>query len=89
MTGKERARIRKDAHSLEPIFQVGKGDIGENLIDAVDKALTKRELIKMSVLETSELSAKEAAERLAEETGAEVIRVIGRRFVLYRQNPEE
>ena len=55
----------------------------------MDGALNKRELIKISVLETSELSTKEAAEQLAKRTGAEVIQCIGRKFVLYRQKPEE
>ena len=55
----------------------------------MDEALTKRELIKLAVLETSALSAKDASTQLAEALGAEVIQCIGRKFVLYRQKPEE
>jgi RNA-binding protein len=55
----------------------------------VDEALTKRELIKLAVLETSSLSAKDAANSLAETLGADVIQCIGRKFVLYRKKPEE
>ncbi len=89
MTGAERAVFRKTANTLKPIFQIGKEDIGENQINSVDEALTKRELIKIAVLETSTLSAKEAAGTLAEALGAEVIQCIGRKFVLYREKPEE
>ena len=89
MTGKERAELRKQANQLTAIFQIGKDNITEPLVEAVDAALKKRELIKLSVLETSELSAKEAAAQLAEATGAEVIQCIGRKLVLYRQKEEE
>ncbi len=89
MTGKERADLRKQANTLTAIFQIGKDNITEPLIEAVDTALKKRELIKLSVLETSELSAKEAAEQLAGATGAEVIQCIGRKLVLYREKEEE
>lgn len=89
MTGKERAELRKQANSLTAIFQIGKENITEPLVEAVDAALKKRELIKLSVLETSELSAKEAAEQLAAQTQAEVVQCIGRKFVLYREKEEE
>ena len=89
MTGKERAVFRKQANTLAAIFQIGKDNITDTLVEAVDAALKKRELIKLSVLETSELSAKEAASILAEATGAEVIQCIGRKLVLYRKKEEE
>ena len=59
------------------------------MIEAVDSALEKRELIKISVLETSELTARDAAEFLSVATGAEVIQCIGRKFVLYRKSEEK
>lgn len=86
---KERAKLRGFANSLTPIFQIGKGDVTPTLIAAVDAALVKRELIKLSVLETSSLSARAAGELLAKETGAELVLSIGRKFVLYRENPEQ
>lgn len=89
MTGKERAEFRKQANTLSAIFQIGKENITAPMIEAVDAALKKRELIKLSVLETSELSAREAAQQLSEATGAEIIQCIGRKFVLYRENEEE
>lgn len=89
MTGKERAEWRKQANTLPAIFQIGKDNITPALVEGVDAALKKRELIKLSVLETSELSAREAAQALADELGADIIQCIGRKFVLYREKPEE
>ena len=69
--------------------QVGKGGISDTLIKQVDDALRARELIKMRVLETAPAFAREIAHELAEQTGSEVVQVIGTRFVLYRRNPKE
>ena len=88
MKGKERAEFRKQANTLDPIFQIGKADIGDAMIDAIDGALEKRELIKISVLDTSGLTARDAAELLSAATGAEVIQCLGRKFVLYRKREE-
>ena len=89
LTSKQRAFLRGIAQRYETIGQVGKGGISENLINATADALRKRELIKLRVLDNCELSAREAAEALAEATGADVVQVIGSRFVLYKPDPEE
>ncbi|MBO4292157.1 MAG: YhbY family RNA-binding protein [Lachnospiraceae bacterium] len=89
MTGAQRAEKRKEANTLQPIFQIGKGDIGENLVHSVDEALEKRELIKLSVLQTAGISAKDAAENIAAATHAEVIQCIGHKFVLYRESEKK
>ena len=89
MTSKERAALRAQANSLEVLFHVGKGGIGETLIAQTDDALRARELIKLKVLtETSPVSVREAADELAAATNAEVVQVIGGVMVLYRYNPE-
>ena len=91
LTSKQRATLRSMANSMDPIMQVGKNGIGEELITSVDNALEARELFKMSALETSPYTAREAADALAEETGADVVSVVGRKFVLYRpskKNPK-
>ncbi|MDO4494090.1 MAG: YhbY family RNA-binding protein [Clostridia bacterium] len=89
MTGKERAGWRKLANTLSPIFQIGKSDIGDAMVDAIDAALEKRELIKISVLDTAGISARDAAEMLSAALNAEVIQCIGRRFVLYRESQDK
>ena len=88
LTSKQRAILRKEAQSLDVVFQVGKGEIDETLVRSTLECLDARELIKMRVLESSPYSAKEAAVLLAEKTGAESVQVIGSRFVLYKQKKE-
>lgn len=89
LTSKQRAQLRKFANQTETIFQIGKGGIGEQLTKQIADALRSRELIKLHVLDTCEFSPKEAAKVLAERTESEVVFVIGRRFVLYKSNPEK
>ena len=89
MTSKERARLRGLANKIEPLFQVGKGGVGETLIKQTDDALTARELIKLRVLlETAPDKPKEIASELAKATDSEVIGVIGGSIILYRYNEE-
>ncbi len=88
LNSKQRAELRGMANSLEPIFQVGKGGINDQLIRQVDETLEKRELIKLTALETSPQSSRQAADMLGEATGADVVQVIGRKFVLYRKSKE-
>ena len=89
LTSKQRAFLRGLANSLETILIVGKGEITDNTIMQADTALTAREIIKCKRLETCALSARECAELLAEKCGADVVQVIGSKFVLYRPNPDE
>lgn len=84
MTSKQRAYLRGLASREDTIMQIGKGGISEALIATVSDALEARELIKLRVLENSEESPRSAAETLAAATGAEVVTVIGTKFVLYR-----
>ena len=89
MTGKQRAYLRGLANGLETIIHIGKGGITEAVVKQTEEALAARELIKGRVLEASLLTAREACDQLAEAVGAEGVQVIGSRFVLFRQNPEE
>ena len=84
MTSKERAALRAQANSLEPLFQVGKGGVTEAVIDSVSAALKARELVKGRVLENSMLTAREACDELSALTRSEQVQVIGTKFVLYR-----
>ena len=86
LTSKQRAQLRGLANGIDTIVQVGKDGIGENLVKQVNDALEARELIKGRVLENSMLTAREAAEELAGKARAEVVQVIGTKFVLYRQS---
>lgn len=77
------------ANGIDPIMQIGKGGISDNLIKTVSDALEAKELIKMKVLENSAESAKSAAEELACATNSDVVCVVGTKFVLYRQSSKE
>lgn len=88
ITSKQRAALRSMANSIETILQVGKGGVGEALVRQTEDALRARELIKMRVLETAPLSAREAAQKLAAAADADIVQVIGSRFVLYRKNED-
>ena len=86
ITSKQRAYLRGLAQSCPAIMQIGKGGVSENLVKTVSDALEARELIKLSVLENCDYSARDMAEELAQATGAEVVAVIGRKVVLYRES---
>ena len=89
ISSKQRSFLRGLANPLEPIFQVGRGGLGENMIQAVSDALDARELIKIRVLKNSAEDARTVASELAEATNADVIQVIGQNIILYRRNAEE
>ena len=80
LTSKQRAFLRGMANGIDAIFQVGKNGVTPELRDTVFNALEARELVKITML-----GAREAAEMLASRTGAEVVQVIGNKFVLYKQ----
>lgn len=89
LTSKQRAYLRGIAAEYDTIFQIGKGGVTEAVCKEIGEALRKRELIKLRVLDNSGWTAREAADTVAEQTGAEVVQVIGSRFVLFKRNPKE
>ncbi len=89
LTSKQRAFLRSLAMNEDTILMIGKGGMSDPIIKQAHDALTARELIKGKVLETADLTPREAAERIALETGSEVVQVIGAKFVLFRRNPEQ
>ena len=89
MDSKTRAKLRSLANPIEAILQVGKNGLGDALQKQVDDALTAREMIKLTVLETCPETPREMAAVLAAATGAEVVQVVGRKVALYRKNPEK
>ena len=89
LTKKQIQQLRGMANKLNPIVQVGKNDLSENAIKQADDIIERRELIKGSVLDGSGLTAKEAGEGLAEQLDAELVQVIGNRFVIYRRSQRD
>ena len=89
LTSKQRAKLRGFANTIQPVTQVGKSGVTPELCSTVESALESRELITLSVLETAGLTAREAADMISEATGADVVSVIGRKFVLCRVSSKE
>ena len=76
LTSKQRAYLRGIASEYDTIFQIGKGGVTEPMCKEISEALRKRELIKLRVLDNSGWTAREAAEAVAEQVGADVVQVI-------------
>ena len=90
LTSKQRAKLRGMANSYDTILQVGKDGVNDQTLRHVDEALEARELIKCRVLETAPENSRVTAHDIAAKVGADVVQVIGYRFILYRmaKNPE-
>ena len=86
LTSKQRAKLRSLANSIPALYQIGKDGITENTIKQFNDALEANELIKVHVLENSLMGTREAAEEAAEKSSAQVVQVIGNKFILYKQS---
>lgn len=89
LTSKQRAYLRSLANTIDTIVHVGKGGMSEQITKQVDDALEAREIIKGKCLENSPLSSREAADSIAEKVNADVVQVIGSKFVLYRPKEKD
>ena len=84
LTNQQRNFLRKMGNSLEPVVWIGKGEITDNIMKQIDDVLEARELVKINVLDNNMLGPREAAQTVAERSRADVVQVIGNRFVLYK-----
>ena len=89
ITSKTRSILRGKANGLAPCFQIGKGGIEGNVLSELSDALENRELIKVSVLNNCDMSAKELINVIAEKLCAEAISAVGNKMVLYRYSKKE
>ncbi len=89
LTSKQRSKLRSIASGLEPITQVGKLGVNESFIEGLEKAIEKRELVKVTVLENSGLDAKEVGFEIAEKLNAEFVCATGRKLVFYRRSKND
>ena len=89
LEGRQIRQLRSPAHHLNPVIIVGKSDVNDGTVEQANEALEAHELIKCSVLDTSSLSAREAANELAERCHAQVVQVIGRKFSIYRETSRD
>lgn len=89
MTSKQRAYLKGLAMTMDPILQLGKGVLTPENTAAVEEALAARELIKISVLQNCLEDPREMAQVLAERTRSQVVQVIGKKIVLYREGKKD
>ena len=85
MNSKQRAYLGSLASTMDPIFQIGKASLTPEIIEALDAALEKRELIKVAVLKNCIDDPKEIATVIGERTHSDVVKVIGKKMIFYRQ----
>lgn len=88
ITSKQRAHLRSLAMKEEAIFQLGKASLTPEFTTAVDEALEKRELIKISVLKNCDADIRELGETLSERTRSLLVQIVGRKITLYRPAKE-
>ena len=88
MTSKQRSYLKSLANDLDPIFQIGKSSLTPEFTSAVSEAFNKKELLKVSVLKNCADDPREIAEMLAERTRSQVVQVIGRKIILYKESKE-
>jgi RNA-binding protein len=88
MTSKQRAYLKSLAMTMDPIFQIGKSSVTPENIEAVREAIDARELIKIHVLKNCLNDPRDIAEVIAERTRSEVVQVIGRKIVLYKESKD-
>ncbi|NLK62878.1 MAG: ribosome assembly RNA-binding protein YhbY [Fusobacteria bacterium] len=89
LSSKQRAFLRKYAHNLEPMMRVGKDGINENVIKSLEDLFRKRELVKVKMLQNSEDEIEETAEILSEGVGAEIIHILGKTILYYKENEKK
>ena len=88
MTSKQRSYLKGLAMTIDPIFQLGKSSLTPENTKAIAEALEARELIKVSVLQNCMDDPREIAETLAERTQSQVVQVIGKKIVLYKESKD-
>lgn len=88
LTGKQKRYLRSLAHHLDPIFQVGKGGVNDQLIRHIEEAIEARELMKVNILNNNDDDRHEIAAEIAERSGCELVQVIGKTIVLYKESKD-
>ena len=86
LRGKHKRYLRSEAHHLKPIFQIGKDGLSEVWLDEVLKALDKRELLKVNILQNSLVEVEDVKEFIENNSDAQVIQTIGNVLVLFKKS---
>ncbi len=86
LTGKQKRFLRSKANTMRPIFQVGKSGVNDNMVEQINEALEKRELIKISILQNCLEDKDTIANEIAEGTNGEIAQIIGNNIVIYKES---
>ena len=86
LRGKQKRYLRSEAHHLKPIFQIGKDGLSEVWLDEDLKALDKRELLKVNILQNSLVEVEDVKEFIENNSDAQVIQTIGNVLVLFKKS---
>lgn len=89
MTSKQRAYLKGLAMNIDAIYQVGKSSLTAEITKGIHEALEARELVKISVLKNCMDDPREIAQVVSERTNSEVVQVIGKKIVLYRESKKK
>ena len=89
LTSKQRAFLKKKAHELDPLVRIGKDGITDSLIQSILEAIDSRELLKVKILQNCEKEKNEVLEELSKCSEFEVVRIIGRTIILFRENKDK
>ena len=88
LTGKQNRFLRGLGHGLRPFVMVGKQHLSEEVVKSTNEALAAHELIKVKIQEGCLADRKTVAAELAVETGAAVVQILGKTFLLYRPSDD-
>lgn len=87
ITKQQREQLRRMAHDLRPIAQIGKQGPTPTLITSIDEAITANELVKVKFMDFKE-ERREVTQSIAEKLGAEIVTIIGNVAIFYREHPD-
>lgn len=89
LEGKQKRFLRAEAHEMNPLFQIGKNGVTEEMLQEFEEALEKRELMKVKLLQNTLWEPKEAAEFIEEHSSIQVVQVIGSVLILFKPSSKE
>jgi RNA-binding protein len=89
LRGKQKRFLRAEAHDMNPLFQIGKNGMTEEMIQEFEDALEKRELMKVQLLQNTMWEPKEVAEFIENHSDILVVQVIGKVLVLFKPSSKE
>ena len=89
LTNLQKKELRRIGHSLNPLVLIGRENLADSVIEAIDRALEDHELIKVKILKTSSLAKQDAAAQIPSRTAAQLVQLIGKTLLLYRANPKK